>query len=339
MTSSPRVSVLLPVRDAADTLGECLASLRSQTLRGHEVIAVDDGSRDGSLERLRAAARDDPRLRVVAGPARGLVAALNEGLAHVRAPLLARMDADDVAHPERLERQALRLESDPALTALGSRVRLVGSPGTGNEGMRAYVEWQNGLLEPQAIARELFVESPLVHPSVTMRTEALRALGGYRDTGGPEDYDLWLRAAAASWRFAKLPDVLLDWRDGARRLTRTDPRYHADRFRAAKLDALAAGLLAGGRAVVIWGAGPIGKAWSRDLRAHGHRVAAFVEVDPDKLGQRIHGAPVVDVAGARHLPRGPLHLGAVGNAAARERIRVEAQRLGLEEGRDFVAVA
>ncbi|HET9317731.1 MAG TPA: glycosyltransferase family 2 protein, partial [Vicinamibacteria bacterium] len=166
-----KVSVLLPVRDARETLDECLASLASQTLAEHEVVAVDDGSGDGSSERLREAARADPRLRVVSGRGRGLVAALNDGLAHVRAPLVARMDADDVAHPDRLLRQAHRLDAEPALTALGSRVRLVGSPGTGNDGMRAYVDWQNGLLEPERIARELFVESPLVHPSVTLRTE------------------------------------------------------------------------------------------------------------------------------------------------------------------------
>jgi glycosyltransferase involved in cell wall biosynthesis len=335
----PQVSVLLPVRDARETLAECLASLAAQTLADHEVIAVDDGSGDGCLAQLQKAARSDPRVRVVAGPARGLVAALNHGLALARSPLLARMDADDVAHPERLDRQRRRLEAEPALTALGSRVRLLGAPGRANSGMRAYVEWQNRVLEPDDVARELFVESPLVHPSVTMRTESLRALGGYRETGGPEDYDLWLRAAAAGWRLAKLPEVLLLWRDGPSRLTRTDPRYHADRFRAAKLDALTAGLLPRGRPVVLWGAGPVGKAWSRDLSARGHRVAAFVDVDPRKLGQRIHGAPVLAVDDVAGLPGGPLHLGAVGNADARERIRAVAARLGLAEGRDFVAVA
>jgi glycosyltransferase involved in cell wall biosynthesis len=336
---TPKVSVLLPVRDAGETLDACVQSLRAQTLAEHEVIAVDDGSRDGSRERLLEWAREDTRVRVVPGPARGLVAALDHGLAQARAPLLARMDADDVAYPERLERQARRLDAEPSLTALGSRVRLVGPADVRNEGMRAYVEWQNRVLEPEQIARELFVESPLVHPSVTMRTDALRALGGYRDTGGPEDYDLWLRGAAAGWRFAKLPEVLLDWRDGPSRLTRTDPRYHADRFREAKLDALAAGLLPRGRPVVLWGAGPIGKAWSRDLRARGCPVAAFVEVDPRKLGQDIHGAPVVGVADVGRLPAGALHLAAVGSADARERIRAEAARSGLVEGRQFVAVA
>jgi cellulose synthase/poly-beta-1,6-N-acetylglucosamine synthase-like glycosyltransferase len=334
-----QVSILLPVRDAESTIAECLASLAAQTLADHEVIVVEDGSTDGTAEVLAAAARADSRVRVLSTPPRGLVSALNAGLEDVRAPLVARMDADDVADPRRLELQVRALAGDPTLTAVGSRVRLVGAPPGGNAGMRAYVAWQNGLLDHDAIARELFVESPLVHPSVTMRTGPLRALGGYRETGGPEDYDLWLRAAAAGWRFAKRPEALLDWRDGPSRLTRTDPRYAADRFRGAKLDALAAGLLPAVRPVVIWGAGPIGKAWSRDLRARGRRLAAFVEVDPGKIGQTIHGAPVVDLAGAARLDPDALHLGAVGDAEARARIREAAARLGLADGRDFVAVA
>jgi hypothetical protein len=204
--------------------------------------------------------------------------------------------------------------------------------------MQAYVRWQNSLLDHEAMARDRFVESPLVHPSVAARRAALEGLGGWRDFDGPEDYELWLRAFAAGLRFAKLPEVLLDWRDGPGRLTRTDPRYAPGRFLAVKLEALARGPLAGGRPAVVWGAGPIGKAWSRALRAAGHAVRAFVEVDPRKVGTRIHGAPVVAVEEAGRM-RGPLHLAAVGQRGARERIRAEAARLGLAEGVDLVAVA
>jgi hypothetical protein len=334
----PGVSVLLPVRDAQDTLPECLDSLRAQTLGDHEVVAVDDGSRDASLEILHACARRDRRLRVVPAPRRGLVAALNAGLGLVRAPLIARMDADDVACPRRLELQAERLAAEPGLTALGSRVSVLSPAGYANAGMRAYVAWQNGLLDEAAIVRDLWVESPLVHPSVMLRSGALRALGGYRACGGPEDYDLWLRGHAAGWRFAKRVESLLAWRDTPGRLTRSDARYAPESFRAVKIEALARGPLAGGREVVLWGAGRIGKAWSRALRAAGHRVAAFVEVNPRRIGLRLHGAPVVDVAQAASF-RGPLHLAAVGQPGARERIRAAARDLGLAEGRELIAVA
>lgn len=332
----PRVSVLLPVRDAALTLGECLESLRRQTLEDHEVVAVDDGSRDGSADLLRAAAAADARVRVVrsSGPG-GLVAALNTGIAAARAPLVARMDADDRCPATRLALQAEALDRNPGVGVLATRVRAMGD--AVGPGMQAYVEWSNGLLDDAAIRRDLLVESPLVHPSVMMRTATLRALGGYRDDGGPEDYDLWLRAAQGGMRFSKLGDVLLEWRDSPRRLTRTDARYAPARFFARKHRALLQGPLLGRGPVVIWGAGEIGKAWSRALRESGVPVRAFVEVDPRKLGQRIHDVPVVEPEAAVAFGEA-LHLAAVGQRGARERIRAFARARGLPDER-LVALA
>jgi len=335
----PRLSVLLPVRDAADTLSECLASLRAQTLTDHEVVAVDDGSCDASPASLEAWAREDSRLRVLHTSRIGLVPALNLALVEARAPLVARMDADDVAHPERLERQARRLDEGARVDVLGCRVEHFPEPGVPVAGgMRVYVDWLNGLLDHEAMERERFVESPLVHPSVAMRRQTLSDLGGWRDFDGPEDYDLWLRAFEAGLRFEKLEEVLLRWRDRPGRLTRSDPRYAPARFLALKLAAIGRGPLATGRPVVVWGAGEIGKTWARALRAAGHEVIAFVEVDPRKIGERIHGAPVMAVADAAAL-KGPLHLAAVGQRGARERIRAEAARLGLADGDGLLAVA
>jgi glycosyltransferase involved in cell wall biosynthesis len=327
------------VRDAAETLPACLNSLANQTLRDHEVVAVDDGSRDGSAELLEARTFRDPRLRVLRTPPRGLVAALGLALSEARGPVVARMDADDVAHPERLERQIARLESDPEVDVLGCRVELLSTPGVPpSGGMRAYVDWLNQLLDHASMARDRFVESPLVHPSVALRRETLLALGGWRDIPLPEDYDLWLRAFDAGLRFAKLPQTLLAWRDRPRRLTRTDPRYAAERFLALKLVALRRGPLHGDRPAVVWGAGPVGKSWARALRRAGIPVEALVEVDPRKIGETIHGAPVLGVDDVAAV-RGAVHLAAVGQRGARERIRAVARRLGLVEGSDLFAVA
>jgi glycosyltransferase involved in cell wall biosynthesis len=328
----PRVSVVLPVRDAASTLKESLLSLRTQSLREHEVVAVDDGSTDASLDLLRTFAREDPRLRVVATDALGLVAALNAGLEAARAPLIARMDADDIAREDRLLLQARRLDEDAAVDVLACRVSV---DGAANAGMRAYVSWSNALLDHDQIVEDLFVESPLVHPSVMVRRRVLETLLGWRAFDGPEDYDLWLRAHAAGLRFGKLEEPLLLWRDRPTRLTRTDPRYRADRFLALKIEFLERLRLGDGRPLVIWGAGKIGKRWARELQARGHRLCAFVEVDPAKIGQRIHGAPVVGVS---DVPEGAFHLAAVGQPGARTRIRAAAARLGLPPG-DLVAVA
>jgi glycosyltransferase involved in cell wall biosynthesis len=139
---SPEVSVLLPVRDAGRELAGCLDSLAAQTLAAHEVVAVDDGSQDGSGERLIARAARDPRLRVIRTPARGIVAALNLALAEARAPIVARMDADDWSHPRRLAAQLKHLSDDPRVDVLGCRVAL-GPPG-GDATARACVPISSG---------------------------------------------------------------------------------------------------------------------------------------------------------------------------------------------------
>jgi hypothetical protein len=267
-------------------------------------------------------------VRIVRTPPRGLVAALNAGCAVAQAPFLARMDADDICHPERLARQVERLQREPALAILGCGVELFGTTSASNAGMRAYVTWGNALLTHDDIVRDLYVDAPLVHPTVMMRRPALDALSGWRDFEGPEDYDLWLRAHQAGLRFARLPEILLRWRDGDARLTRSDARYRASCFQALKVEALLRGPLRDA-AVAIWGAGPIGKSWARALAGR-CTVAAFVDVHPRRLGARIQGAPVIDTQAVSGLGA-VVHLAAVGQPGGRERIRTLAASMGLPE--------
>src|SRR5437868_8877864 len=119
------ISVLLPVRNASATLPEALASLHAQ--RGAppvEIVCVDDASTDGTPALLGR----DARIKTVRGEGRGLVAALNLGLSHCRGDLIARMDADDVAHPDRLRLQAAQLEKDHSLGAVGSLIECFPRP-------------------------------------------------------------------------------------------------------------------------------------------------------------------------------------------------------------------
>ncbi|RMG28363.1 MAG: glycosyltransferase family 2 protein, partial [Gammaproteobacteria bacterium] len=122
---APRVSILLPVRNAADRLGPCLDSIAAQTLRDYELLCIDDHSCDGTRALLVARSRRDPRLRILDSPGRGIVAALNHGLVHARGAFIARMDADDRMHRERLARQWAFLRAHPELELVGSRVRIL----------------------------------------------------------------------------------------------------------------------------------------------------------------------------------------------------------------------
>lgn len=331
----PAVSVLLPVRNEARHLGAALTSLFRQSLADWELVVVDDGSTDATGEILAQAARRDSRVRVVRRPAEGIVAALNAGLSLCRAPLVARMDGDDICHPRRLEAQVQWMQAHRSVAVLGCAVRHFPRPGLPG-GMQAYERWQNALLSDEEIRRDLFVESPFAHPSVVFRKEAVVEAGGYRDSGWAEDYDLWLRLAAAGTRFARLPEVLLFWRDRPQRLTRTAANCTAEAFRRCKVHHLRAGYLRGAAEVTLWGAGMEGKAWRLALAASGICVRRWIEVDPRKIGQTIHGAPVEPLDSLRP-GSGPL-LVTVGAKGARKQVRAFAEEAGLVEGRDFVCV-
>ncbi len=298
---------------------------------------MDDGSSDGTAGVLEALAERDRRVRFTRGPGEGIAGALTRGLALCDAEVIARMDADDVAHPLRLERQLAALDADGSLAAVGSRVRLFPRRDVAL-GMRRYAEWLNGLVSPRLVDRDLFVESPLVHPAAVIRAGSLRAAGGWREGPFPEDYELWLRLASAGGRLSNVGEVLLDWRESPARLTRTDPRYGLARHRALKARFLAAGPLAGRREVALWGAGETGRAFAGALAAEGIAVALFVDVDPKKIGSRIGGAEVISfehVERARGLPL----LVAVGAPGARDLIRAELARRSFEELRDYRCVA
>lgn len=335
-TNHPTLSILMPVRNEERFLPAALRSLAAQTLKEWELVAVDDGSTDGTSRILAQAACNDPRIRVLRSPGLGLVPALNAGLAACRAPLIARMDADDVAHPARLAEQASYLSSHQAVGLVACSFRHFPRQQVGM-GMAGYEQWQNQLLSHEAISADLFVESPFVHPSTMFRREAVESVGGYRDMGWAEDYDLWLRLAAAGTRFARLPRTLFFWRERPERATRTSAAYSREAFRLCKLHHLLNDFLKGESEVILAGAGLEGRAWYRMLRDAGVRVSCWVDVDPRKIGRELHGAPVLATDDVRYS--GCKMLMTVGARGARRVVRQTALQAGFVEGTSAICVA
>jgi glycosyltransferase involved in cell wall biosynthesis len=332
----PPVSVLLPYRQAADTIEHAIASLLDQRGPALEVIAVDDGSEDDGPARVARIAAADPRVRPIATGGCGLIGALVRGLAETRGGFIARMDGDDVSLPDRFALQVARLREDESVGACGAQVEAFPREAVG-EGMARYVAWQNGLITPEDHARELFIEAPLCHPSVMLRRAALDDAGGWRDNGGPEDYDLWLRLDARGWKLAKVPRVLLRWRHREGRATFADPRYARERFTEAKAPHLARRVRAMGRPLVIWGAGRTGKRLARAMEADGLRPEWFVDIDANKIGGVARGRPIV---AADALCRGAhTVVVAVGALGAREEIRDHLRGVAFVEGVDYVCAA
>jgi glycosyltransferase involved in cell wall biosynthesis len=318
--------VLFPVYNNLAHLDAALASLRRQTFSDFEVIAVDDGSSDRSLEALEQAAAGEPRLHVVATRHRGLPLALNEALAHARGRLVARHDADDVSHRERFQLQVGYLSAHPGVQVVGARMRLFPSRAAG-AGMHRYARWHNALLTHDEMAREALIESPLAHGTAMIRREALEAVGGWRERGWPEDMDLWLRMVERGARLAKLPRVLYGWRQHPGSATRSDPRYATERFLALKLHFLGRWLRAGwpGHAVALVGTGTSGERWHGALAA-GHAAVRYRPArSPEALRELADLEP-------------PLVL-VFGALAARTRWRRALEARRLVERRHFVFVA
>jgi glycosyltransferase involved in cell wall biosynthesis len=337
---APRVSVVIPVFNAAPTLPCSIGSIGAQTFRDWELIAVDDGSTDGSAAWLEELARREPRLRLVRQTHDGIVAALNAGLAVARGEFIARMDADDESFPDRLAGQTAFLDARPEIGVVGSLVEY-GGDRAANEGYALHVDWLNTLTSPESIALNRFVESPFAHPSVMFRRELIARHGGYREGDFPEDYELWLRWLEAGVRMAKTPESLLRWNDPPGRLSRTHPRYEPEAFYRLKAGFLARWLernVDRRRPLLVWGAGRPTRKRVRWLEACGVDIDGFVDVDPRKTGRALGGRRV-RAPGEIPAPPGAFVVGYVANRGARDGQREFLQQRGFVEGRDFIFAA
>lgn len=200
----PKVSVLLPVWNAERYLAGAIQSVLAQSFADFELLIVDDGSTDGSGALIRR--YRDRRIRRIENEKNlGVTRSLNLGLEQARGRYLARMDADDLCAPERLERQVAFLDAHPQVALVAIRARRIDAVGA-----------EIGIIDTpsdgETLRRQLRRRNCIVHGSVMMRAEAVRALGGYDESmERAEDYDLWLRLSERH-PIAALPDLLYDWR-------------------------------------------------------------------------------------------------------------------------------
>ena len=246
------------------------------------------------------------------------------------------MDADDLMHRQRLAMQVHVLESNASLSAVGCHVRLFPRRHL-RDGRLNYERWLNRITSARRIHEEAFVECPIAHPTLMIRRDVLRSFK-YRDCGWPEDYDLILRLLTHGYAIDIVPHRLLSWRDHPLRLSRTSLVYSIEQFTACKAVFLAASFLSDTDDYVLWGYGTTGKALRRALALHGKRPAYIVELHPRRLGNTIHGAPVIPPETLRQIPRHPVVVSVAGERG-REEIRAAMRAMGFRELCDFVCAA
>lgn len=338
----------MPVRNAGEHLAEAVDSILHQQGVEFELVIVDDHSNDGAITTV-AAARN-PKISLHRNRGRGLVAALNTAIENSNGEFIARMDADDIAHPQRLVVQLKYLQENPDIDICGCMVEMFADDDLG-AGYRLYEDWINTLQTHADIEREFFIESPIAHPSALLRRSAMDRLQGYQDNDWPEDYDLWSRALLLGLRFGKPSGApLLRWRDYQQRTSRTQKQYSKAAFMACKAHFLNQYLSAKQfESCAIWGTGPTGLKLYDGLVKNGRIIEEFIDVDANMIGRQKRQKPVqvVDPMNndaarqmlAKYLQRKRLILVAVSARGARAKIRSFLTSAGLTESSDFLCVA
>lgn len=318
MTSEPLISVFMPVRSYSPYCVAAVRSILNQSHHNLELVVVGHDDVDELLDQLPG----DDRISGVRRNGPGVIGASKTGLAHCQGDYIARMDSDDIAHPDRLRDQLQFQLSNPQIGLVGSCVELFSENGVIGPGNQKYVQWLNSVQTPTDIANACLIESPMPNPSLFATRAFWQTIGPYREMGWPEDYDLILRAWLSDIKMAKPPNVLLRWREHPERLTHTDDRYSREAFIKAKAWAVAqpaSGLgLDNGRATWICGTGRNARYWHDALVTNGVNVLGFVELDHAKVKTQKRHLPVVTYKQLASIIDDALVISAISGWSARD---------------------
>lgn len=333
----PAVSIVMPYRDAAATLPAAVASILAQTFTDYELIAVNDNSEDES--RAIMTSYHDQRFVLYDNPGNGLVDALNFALTKASASWIARMDADDIMQPQKLERQWQTLQQHPAIDVISCLARLFPDDLI-TDGFREYISWQNQILEHDDFMNHCYVEMPLTNPTAIFRKAIWDKLGNFRSGAVPEDYEFWLRALHAGYRFKKVPEVLFNWRDSHNRYTRTAPACTRQAFDLVRAEYLSQDWrLLQQRPLVYCGAGRITRKRAELMINRGFTPSAWVDIDPRKIGNKLDGIPVVRPEWImENRANNPFMLIYIASHGARDQLAAWLETNSFHIGKDYLAV-
>ncbi len=239
-------------------------------------------------------------------------------------------------HRDHLALQSAALDAHPELDAVGSLVRIFPRQAL-REGRRSYETWLNSLLDPETIWRDRFIECPIAHPSLAIRSRVL-AEHPYRDRGWPEDYDLLLRLLRKGPRLGNVGQRLVGWRDHPQHLSRIHTNYQQDRFTVCRAWHLSRDSLMNRPRYILWGHGKTGRALRRELARIGHHPEVIVEVHPRRIGEWIHGAEVIAPEALTRRSDLPIIASVAGPSPGRD-IRAALDSTAYREGVDYVVAA
>ncbi|MEP0984928.1 glycosyltransferase [Ekhidna sp.] len=322
----PLVSVILPFHNAP-FLKESVQSILNQSYSNFELILIDNASTDNSSA-VAKSFEHISNVQLLREPKKGVVFASNTGMQSAKGSLIARMDADDIANPNRLKWQLEAFEIEPSLGLVSGLVEYMGPKE--NEGFRHYVNWLNDIQTEDEIRINQFVEFPIANPTIMIRKEVVEQFGMYEEGEFPEDYEFFLRLQSHGVKMKKVNKVILKWRDLETRLTRMDNRYAQDSFFRIKAKYLAQWLEKNNSfhpKVYLWGAGRLSRRRSEYVIEEGVQAVKFIDVKAGNHTIHYSDVPEKDEA---------FIVSYVGNRGARDEIRDFLNGRGYKEGINYI---
>ncbi|MFQ3212631.1 MAG: glycosyltransferase involved in cell wall biosynthesis [Marivirga sp.] len=326
------VSIIMPVKNAALFLDACIESIVKQDYTHWELISVDDHSTDDSYSILEKFAKHDARIHLIRNSGDGIIEALQEGYALSKGNMIHRMDADDLMPPEKLKLLSQQLEEAGKGNVATGLVEYFSADGV-SEGYQKYEQWLNTLCKEANHWSSIYKECVIASPAWMLYREDFEACGGFNSTIYPEDYDLVFRFYKAGYQVCSVLETVHLWRDHSKRTSRNHPNYQENAFFKLKLQYFFKLDREVARPLVVWGAGPKGKAMVRLLQEK-NEIFVWASNNANKHGHDIYGQIMQSIDQIMQL-RNPQILITVAQRSAQEEIRDHLDAYGLKTYEDY----
>ncbi len=331
--SDPKISVIIPFRDAYKNIERAVSSVLSQTFRDFELIVINDGSTDGSPELVEKI--KDERLKLIHLPAGGNVVALNEGLYSSRGEFIALMDCYDSARNDRLELQYKTMLQNPDVSAVASRVKYTHESEDNN--IRPYIDWTNQIINEKDIYQKRFVNSTLLQSTLLFRKELISRFGLFEDGEFPEDYEMFLRWMNQGIRVCKLEEELTNWYDDIQRLSRRHIRYNSSaaiKIKSMYFNRWYKSYFRTPPDILVWGSKDVTRKQIGKLESEGFNIAGYINTNGYSLPW-LNDRPVFSID---EIPPRTFIIYFVEQFLPVE-VPAQLSEKGLEEGLHFIAMS
>ncbi len=326
------ISVIMPVKNAAHYLEECMDSLLNQTYSNWELIAINDHSEDNSIQILQHYVKKDARIKYLENKGSGIIEALRLALHHSKGDFISRMDADDIMPANKLALLYELLETKGKGYIATGKVKYFCEDGV-SDGFLKYEQWLNEIIDNENHWEEIYKECVIASPAWLIHREDLINCEAFEPNAYPEDYDLVFRFYKNKLKVASTKEIVHLWRDHKERISRNHEHYKANTFFVLKLRYFFELERDKHRSLVIWGAGPKGKIMAKLLNEM-QEDFNWVSNNPNKHGKNIYDQILKDFAAILKMNR-PQVLITVAQRNAKEEIVSFFEKHGLKAKEDY----